>query len=59
MKLKVIKIYGVETGFDAYIVDFIREAGKTMAIVISKDNSITTIDVGDLEIYFTKAINVK
>ena len=59
MKLKVIKIDGVETGFDAYIVDFVREAGKTMAIVISEDNSITTIDIGDIEIDFQKVINVK
>ena len=59
MKLKVIKLYRVEIAFDMYVIDFVREAGKTMAIAISEDNSITTIDVGDLEIDFQKAINVK
>ena len=59
MKLKVIKLYRVEIAFDMYVIDFVREAVKTMAIVISEDNSITTIDVGDLEIDFQKAINVK
>ena len=35
IKLKVIKLFNYEPAFDMYIVDFVREAGKTMAITIT------------------------
>ena len=56
IKLKVIKLFNYEPAFDMYIVDFIREAGKTMAITISEDNKIETYNIEDLEIDYTKAI---
>lgn len=34
MKLKVVKLFSYAPAFDMYVVDFIREAGKTMAITI-------------------------
>ena len=40
-----------------YVVDFIREAGKTMAITISEDNKIENWNIEDLEIDFKKAID--
>ena len=40
MKLKVVKLFNYAPAFDMYVVDFIREAGKTMAITISEDNKI-------------------
>ena len=57
MKLKVIKLFDYEPGFDMYVVDFIREAGKTMAVTISEDNEIENWNIEDLEIDFQKAIN--
>lgn len=56
IKLKVIKLFNYEPAFDMYIVDFVREAGKTMAITISEDNRIETWNIEDLEIDFSKAI---
>ena len=56
IKLKVIKLFNYEPAFDMYIVDFVREAGKTMAITISEDNTIETWNIEDLEIDFSKAI---
>ena len=56
IKLKVIKLFNYEPAFDMYIVDFVREAGKTMAITISEDNKIETWNIEDLEIDFSKAI---
>lgn len=57
MKLKVIKLFDYAPGFDMYVVDFIREAGKTMAVTINEDNEIENWDIEDLEIDFQKAIN--
>ena len=59
MKLKVVKLFNYAPAFDMYVVDFIREAGKTMAITISEDNKIENWNIEDLEIDFQKAINVK
>ena len=56
MKLKVIKLFNYAPAFDMYVVDFIREAGKTMAVTISKDNKIENWNIEDLEIDFQKAI---
>ena len=56
IKLKVIKLFNYAPGFDMYIVDFVREAGKTMAITISEDNKIETWNIEDLEIDYSKAI---
>ena len=56
MKLKAIKFLGLEPAFDMYVVDFVREAGKTMAITISEDNKIETWNIEDLEIDYSKAI---
>ena len=56
MKLKVIKLFNCAPAFDMYVVDFIREAGKTMAVTISEDNRIETWDIEDLRIDFQKAI---
>lgn len=56
IKLKVIKLFNYEPAFDMYIVDFVREAGKTMAITISEDNRIETWNIEDLEIDYSKAI---
>ena len=56
IKLKVIKWFNYEPAFDMYIVDFVREAGKTMAITISEDNRIETWNIEDLKIDFSKAI---
>ena len=56
MKLKVVKLFNYAPGFDMYIVDFVREAGKTMAITISEDNKIENWFIEDLEIDFQKAI---
>ena len=56
IKLKVIKLFNYEPAFDMYIVDFVREAGKTMAITISEDNKIETWNIEDLEIDYLKAI---
>ena len=55
-KLKVIKLFNYEPIFDMYIVDFYREAGKTMAITITEDNKIEAWDIEDLEIDYSKAI---
>ena len=56
IKLKVIKLFNYEPAFDMYIVDFVREAGKTTAITISEDNKIETWNIEDLEIDYSKAI---
>ena len=56
MKLKVIKLFDYAPAFDMYVVDFIREAGKTMAVTISEDNEIESWNIEDLEIDFQKAI---
>ena len=56
MKLKVIKLFDYAPAFDMYVVDFIREAGKTMAITISENNKIENWNIEDLEIDFQKAI---
>ena len=56
IKLKVIKLFNYEPAFDMYIVDFVREAGKTMAITISEDNKIETWNIENLEIDYSKAI---
>ena len=56
IKLKVIKLFNYEPAFDMYIVDFVREAGKTMAITISEDNKIETWNIEDLEIDYSKVI---
>ena len=56
MKLKVIKLFNYAPAFDMYVVDFIREAGKTMAVTISEDNKIENWNIEDLEIDFQKAI---
>ena len=56
IKLKVIKLFNYEPAFDMYIVDFVIEAGKTMAITISEDNKIETWNIEDLEIDYSKAI---
>ena len=57
MKLKVVKLFNYAPGFDMYVVDFIREAGRTMAITISEDNKIENWFIEDLEIDFQKAIS--
>ena len=57
IKLKVIKLFNYVPAFDMYIVDFIREAGKTMAVTISEDNKIENWFIEDLEIDFKKAIS--
>ena len=46
IKLKVIKLFNYAPAFDMYIVDFVREAGKTMAITISEDNKIEENKIG-------------
>ena len=56
MKLKVIKLFDYKPLFDMYVVDFIREAGKTMAVTISEDNKIENWNIEDLEIDFQKTI---
>lgn len=56
MKLKVVKLFNYAPAFDMYVVDFIREAGKTMAVTISEDNKIENWFIEDLEIDFQKAI---
>ena len=56
MKLKVVKLCNYAPAFDMYVVDFIREAGKTMAVTISEDNKIENWFIEDLEIDFQKAI---
>ena len=56
MKLKVVKLFNYAPAFDMYVVDFIREAGKTMAITISEDNKIENWNIEDLEIDFQKTI---
>ena len=56
MKLKVIKLFDYAPAFDMYVVDFIRKAGKTMAVTISEDNRIENWDIEDLIIDFQKAI---
>ena len=56
IKLKVIKLFNYEPAFDMYIVDFVREAGKTMAITISEDNNIETWNIEDIEVDYSKAI---
>ena len=56
MKLKVVNLFNYAPGFDMYVVDFIREAGKTMAVTISEDNKIENWFIEDLEIDFQKAI---
>lgn len=57
MKLKVIKLFNYVPAFEMYVVGFIREAGKTMAITISEDNKIENWHIEDLEIDFKKSIN--
>ena len=57
MKLKVVKLFNYAPAFDMYVVDFIREAGKTMAVTISEDNKIENWFIEDLEIDFKKAIS--
>ena len=56
IKLKVIKLFNYETVFDMYIIDFVREAEKTMAITITENNKIETWNIEDLEIDYSKAI---
>lgn len=56
IKLKVIKLFNYEPIFDMYVVDFFREAGKTMAITITEDNKIENWNIEDLEIDYPKAI---
>lgn len=56
VKLKATKMFGLEIGFDAYVIDFVREAGQTKAIIINEGNKIETIDAEDLDINFHEAI---
>ena len=39
-----------------YVVDFIREAGKTIAVTISEDDRMENWNIEDLRIDFQKAI---
>ena len=59
MKLKVIKLLNYVPAFDMYVVDFIREAGKTMAITISEDNKIENWNIEDLELQIIKEEEVE
>ena len=54
MKLKVIKFYGLPIQFGMYVIDFLREAGKTLAVTIGEDNKISTYDAEVLEIDFER-----
>lgn len=56
MKLKVIKLYGLPVQFEMYVIDFLREAGKTLAVTITEDNKISTYETENLEIDFEKSI---
>ena len=56
IKLKVIRLFNYEPVFDMNIVDFVREAEKTMAITITENNKIETWNIEDLEIDYSKAI---
>ena len=56
MKLKVIKFYGLPIQFEMYVIDFLREAGKTLAVTITEDNKISTYETENLEIDFEKSI---
>ena len=56
MKVKVIKLYGLQVQFGMYVIDFLREAGKTLAVTITEDNKISTYETEDLEIDFEKSI---
>ena len=56
MKLKVIKFYGLPVQFKMYVIDFLREAGKTLAVTIAEDNKINTYDTEVLEIDFEQSI---
>lgn len=56
MKLKVIKLYGLQVQFKMYVIDFLREAGKTIAVTIAEDNKIITYEARDLEIDFEQSI---
>ena len=55
MKLKVIKLYGLKVQFEMYVIDFLREAGKTLAVTIAEDNKISTYDAEVLEIDFERS----
>ena len=55
MKLKVIKFYGLPVQFEMYVIDFLREAGKTLAVTIGEDNKISTYDAEVLEIDFERS----
>ena len=56
LKLKVIKIFGHTPAFNMYVVQFIRETGRTIAITICDDNKIEEWDIKDLQIDFQRAI---
>ena len=56
IKLRVTKLYGLIPYFNMYVVDFIREAGQTRAVIITEDNKIGDYAIEDLEIDFCKYI---
>lgn len=59
MKIKVNKLFDYEPAFNMYIVDFIREAGKTEAVTITEDGSIEVWNIEDLKVDFKDFLEFK
>lgn len=52
MKLKVLKEYDMNVGYEAYIVDFVRREGETLAIIVYEDGSISANNIENIIVDF-------
>jgi len=50
MKLKITHFYDKTVGFDSYVVNFLRVDGKTLAVIVYDDGSISTSDINDIRV---------
>lgn len=48
-RIKIKKYCGMEVNFNLYVVDFVREAGKTYAIIINEFGQIETCKIQGYE----------
>jgi len=50
MKLKLTHFCDMPVSFDAYVINFVRADGKTLAIIVYEDGSISTSDINDIRV---------
>ena len=52
MKIKVLKEYGMDVGYEAYIIGFVRSDGKTLAVIAYEDGTLSENDIKSVEVDF-------